>query len=131
MDTTLRRKVRSFLAFLGFPAYILHINDPYDISEYYKSKKEWGSADSSGVYAFYSKDSELLYIGESVNIGRGLADYFQNAEDKTGKSLSPESEGIKWVVTIGFQNNHWFLGPALERFLIHELKPKRNRTIKD
>ena len=127
----IEKKVTEFLEFLNLPQDILTIHQPYDTIEDYKSQKEWGSANLSGVYAFYSDSKELLYIGESVNIGGRLSSYFKYAHDGAGRAISPKSKGVRWVVIIGFTDDYWFMAPSLEHYLIYELKPKRNHTLKD
>lgn len=127
----LEKKVFEFLDFLNLPRDILTIHQPYDTIGDYKRQKEWGSAAASGVYVFYSEGMELLYIGESVNIGSRLAHYFQYAENGSGKAVSQKSKDVRWVVTIGLVDDYWFLAPALEHYLIYELKPKRNKTLKE
>ena len=127
----LEKKIFEFLNLLNLSRNILTIHQPYDTIKDYKRQKEWGSAASSGVYVFYSESMELLYIGESVNIGARLAHHFQYAENGSGKAVSPKSKDVRWVVIIGLVDDYWFLAPALEHYLIYELKPKRNKTLKE
>ena len=130
MTKLLKKKVNKFLKILRLDKDVIELNKPYDIINDYKQNKVWGSVDNSGVYIFYSSSGDLLYIGETINIGGRMSHYFKYAKDRSGKSISNKSKNVRWVVIIGFINKYWFLAPALEHFLIKELKPKRNINIK-
>jgi excinuclease UvrABC nuclease subunit len=130
MDEQLKQKVGEFLKKLNLPE-VCTINTPYDITKHYRRDNPWGSANQSGVYAFYSNSNELLYIGSSVNIGSRLGNYFQYSSiEGSAESTDIKSEDVRWVVTIGIKREYWFLSCALEQYLIYGLKPPRNKNFK-
>jgi len=131
MDKQLKQKVGEFLKKLNLSKDVCMINPPYNTIDDYKKKKSWESADRPGVYAFYSDSENLQYIGTSVLLGGRLGHYFKYSKiDGSGESKNPNSKDTKWVVTIGFEKDYWFLACALEQYLISKLNPERNKYIK-
>jgi len=91
---------------------------------------EWPNNGKYGVYLIMDKDKNVIYIGESINIGKRLSDYFQYSEDKSCKIVHNWSKTPKYVHTIAVSSETWFERLALEEFLIYNVKPIDNKKSK-
>ena len=69
------------------------------------------------------KDENVIYIGESKNIGKRLSDYFKYADDKSCQIMHNNwSKAPKYVCSIAVPGETWFERLALEEFLIYNVK---------
>ena len=80
----------------------------------------------SGVYLFYNKTGEVIYVGKTNNLRRRINSYFWN----TGESL----EKIKGILDDIFRIEYMIMGSELEAIveeynLIKKFKPKYNTQI--
>ncbi len=109
-------------------------NDTFVTDPEMRWDKQWPNSDSAGVYAIFSQDGTLLYIGKAWFIGRRLASYFQY-EFPTTKEKRCHVVHTQWtypptyVCTIAVPETSRFEACALEEYLIHELKPLDNIRI--
>lgn len=127
MTNLLLNKVNYFSSILKLDKNQIIINNPFDIKKDYD--QYWPSVDDSGVYAFYSEEGKLLYIGSTNNIASRMSGYFKYAKDGSGKPINKISRGTRWVVIIGFNKKYYFLAPALEQFLLNEVSTERNKSL--
>ncbi|QXP68636.1 GIY-YIG nuclease family protein [Polaribacter sp. AHE13PA] len=108
----------------------LSISNTYDLfpktKESYGWFNEWPNNGKYGVYLIMDKDKNVIYIGESSNIGNRLSDYFQYSEDKSCKIIHKWSTTPKYVCTIAVDSKTWFERLALEEFLIFNVQPIDN-----
>lgn len=88
---------------------------------------EWPNNGRYGVYLIMDKDENVIYIGESKNIGKRLSDYFKYADDKSCQIMHNNwSKAPKYVCSIAVPSETWFERLALEEFLIYNVKPIDN-----
>lgn len=88
----------------------------------------WPNADKRGVYLMLGDDDAVLYVGKASAdsyLGARLAAYFRYGEDRRCKFIY-EDWCPRYVVTIAVPDDSSFEAPALEEFLIRELRPPRN-----
>jgi excinuclease UvrABC nuclease subunit len=80
------------------------------------------------VYAIFSADETLLYVGKSGFIGDRLADHFR--KDANGACISPPlyrwSKDPIYVITIAAPEGKKFVASRLEEYLIERLQPCDN-----
>lgn len=84
----------------------------------------------AGVYAFLSKDLEVLYIGKaSMNhaIGYRLGSYCTYGEHKECKLKHTWAGEPRYIYTVSVPGKTRFEAPALEEYLIGEV-PTSNNT---
>lgn len=84
--------------------------------------------DEPGVYKFYDKDKNLIYVGKAKNLKKRVSSYFNkslNANRKTLKMVS-EIESIEFTI-VGSE----FDALLLENSLIKKNQPKYNILLKD
>jgi excinuclease UvrABC nuclease subunit len=115
---------------------LLHpsLQDLITISARYNLKddwpKTWPDNEKPGVYVLLDEQKEILYIGKSsVCIGSRLNAHFHYAQNRN--ECIPYSDAlsnIRFIWTVGFPRDKWFLSTALEEFLIAELDPKLNKV---
>lgn len=125
-----REELLNFFDIVGklkFEKVVCSISAPYDIETQFSSP--WPNNTLPGVYLFFSNSFDLLYLGESNYIGRRLNNYFNYSTDNNncGVPIKPESMNTRYIITIGLNNNYGWLSQSLEKYLIQELKPERNR----
>jgi excinuclease UvrABC nuclease subunit len=90
------------------------------------------NSDSPGVYLFCSGEGNFLYIGECLGkLGNRVWAHI----GKSGEANDPYPNAKSWIkeskpdiaiYTIALPEDHWFLAPALEKYLIKTLKPENN-----
>lgn len=80
-----------------------------------------------GVYKYFSKEKELIYVGKAINIRKRVSSYFTgiNLNNKTSELVS-RIEFIEFTIVDNEHNA--FL---LENSLIKQYKPKYNISLKD
>jgi len=112
------------------------ISNPYDLfpsenSEYIGWPSEWPNNDKHGVYLIMDKEFNVIYIGESANIGKRLGNYFQYSDDKSCKIVPSDwSVKPKYICTIAVDSQTWFERLSLEEFLIYNTQPIDNKKSK-
>ncbi len=81
-----------------------------------------------GVYQYYGKDKNLLYIGKAKNLKNRVSSYFSNFSQHTGKTrvLVKQIEDIQYIIT-----NNELEALLLENSLIKKHQPKYNINLKD
>lgn len=108
----------------------LNLSEPYDFSSDWPDKS-WYGATHPGVYIFAGEEGELLYIGKAScgrNIGNRLSAYWRHSPEKKPEPKTDEAVGVRFVLTITVPTGHAYEVPAIEEWLIRELKPLRNKT---
>jgi len=102
-----------------------------DPNKYFFEK--WPNADEPGVYVFISSaNKKPLYVGKSeAYLGNRIYSHLGKI-DKDDKKLFPHAEewakaNIEELCFITIPIQPFWLAPALESFLIHELKPEYNK----
>jgi len=109
---------------------ILSISKRYNIKKDFKNN-EYPSSTKPGVYLFFSKKMELLYIGSSNTLGIRLSSYFKfDISGNTSQAKKDEYKNYEWLITIALIDKFWFLASSLELFLIDKLRPKNNKINK-
>lgn len=83
--------------------------------------------DSPGVYQYYNKKRDLLYIGKAKNLKRRVSSYFNKQHDS--KRLRVLVSNIDTIETINVNSEYDAL--LLENNLIKEHKPRYNILLKD
>ena len=83
--------------------------------------------DSPGVYQYYNKKGDLLYIGKAKNLKRRVSSYFNKQHDS--KRLRVLVSNIDTIETINVNSEYDAL--LLENNLIKEHKPRYNILLKD
>ncbi|HTA26193.1 MAG TPA: excinuclease ABC subunit UvrC [Bacteroidia bacterium] len=83
--------------------------------------------DSPGVYQYYDKDGEIIYVGKAKNLKKRVSSYFQKNHD-TGKlyMLVRRIEKINYIVV----KTEWD-ALLLENSLIKKHQPRYNVMLKD
>ncbi len=118
------------LSSINFREVIANVSEPYDILRNFKST--WPNNELPGVYLFLSDSWDLLYIGESNELGTRLRKHFRYAANKKmGEPKTDEAKGTRFVITIGLKVDYGILAPALEKFLIKALHPQFNKIGKE
>lgn len=84
--------------------------------------------DLPGVYHYYGKDKQLLYIGKAKNLKNRVSSYFSNLSQHTGKTrvLVKQIDDIQYIIT-----NSELEALLLENSLIKKHQPKYNINLKD
>ena len=79
-----------------------------------------------GVYRYYDKDGELIYVGKAKNLKRRVSSYFN--KEQTGKTrvLVSRIADIKFIVVESESE-----ALLLENNLIKQYKPRYNIMLKD
>ena len=90
---------------------------------------------SRGIYRYYDKNNNLLYVGKAKNLKNRIRSYFKFA----GKEVTPSSNAssriqimvsqIAYIQTMLVPNQQEAL--ILENSLIKQLKPKYNILLRD
>lgn len=86
-----------------------------------KAKK----VDTSGLYIFFNAENEVIYVGQSKNLGSRIYTHFSNKGSHTRKFID-EVSFIKICDEVPLEELD-----LNESFLIDHLKPKRNRHTYD
>lgn len=81
-----------------------------------------------GIYKFYDKDNNILYIGKALNLKNRVKSYFNDSlyDRPYVKKMIPLIQKVEIVET-----NNEIESLVLESALIKELKPKYNSDLKD
>jgi len=92
--------------------------------------KAWPHCTRQGIYAICDDELYLLYVGKASmtnTIGCRLSNYFAYGEGKKCRVIHDSwSRKPRFVVTVAVPQRLSFEAPALEEFLIGELKPPDN-----
>jgi excinuclease ABC subunit C len=81
-----------------------------------------------GVYRFYNRQSEVIYVGKAKNLKARVSSYFNDLSGQNRKTTKMVSEITNIEFTIV---NSEFDALLLENSLIKEYKPKYNILLKD
>jgi|SRR4029079_10513646 len=94
-----------------------------------------------GCYALFESEA-LIYVGLGASRGnvaypgygitRRLMDHVISSDKNRGKdwsTLKPDWLNVSAIYTIGLRSEDVYLAPALESYLIRELKPPQNRNV--
>ena len=107
----------------------LKISDIYDLDTDWTNS--YPNASLPGIYVFFDRDGELLYIGKVSRknvLGKRLSAYFGHDDEGGWKLHKPhewEPYGFpKYICTIPLPADHSFEAPAIEEYLIAKLNPK-------
>ncbi len=84
--------------------------------------------DSPGVYRYYNRDEDLIYVGKAKSLKKRVANYFSKSAGINRKTLRMVSEIESIEVTLV---NSEFDALLLENNLIKENQPKYNILLKD
>ncbi len=84
--------------------------------------------DSPGVYRYFNKEDELIYVGKAKSLRKRVASYFNKAAGINRKTLRMASEIRQIEVTLV---NSEFDALLLENNLIKQNQPKYNILLKD
>ncbi|UII34230.1 excinuclease ABC subunit UvrC [Fulvivirga ulvae] len=83
---------------------------------------------SPGVYKFFNKDEELIYVGKAKSLKKRVASYFSKSHQLNRKTKKLISEIVSMEYTLA---NTEFDALLLENNLIKENQPKYNILLKD
>ncbi|MCS6973322.1 MAG: excinuclease ABC subunit UvrC [Cyclobacteriaceae bacterium] len=84
--------------------------------------------DSPGVYRFYNKDGQLLYVGKARSLKKRVATYFGNSKTLNRKTRQMVSETARVEFTVSASE---FDALLLENNLIKEHQPRYNILLRD
>ncbi len=87
--------------------------------EQYRAQCATGIFDQRGVYLLFDRNGALQYVGVAM---RCFHDRIWSHDDWIQR---------RWIDVIAFPDTCYFLGPALEFFLIARLHPPRNTQYRD
>ncbi len=83
--------------------------------------------DTPGVYQYYDKDGNLLYVGKAKNLKRRVSSYFNKTHESPRTNiLVKKIHDIKYIVVVTEED-----ALHLENSLIKEHKPRYNVMLKD
>ncbi|MDE7376275.1 MAG: GIY-YIG nuclease family protein, partial [Muribaculaceae bacterium] len=83
--------------------------------------------DTPGVYTYYDKDGNVIYIGKAVNLKRRVSSYFTHVHDSLRTNLLVRAiEDMSYIVVPTEQD-----ALNLENSMIKEYKPRYNVLLKD
>jgi len=106
----------------------LYLSEAYDLDKAYP-ETYWPFANLPGVYIIYARDLTLIYIGKasmSATLGTRLGSHFKNSPD--GSVIRPPGWGAaKFVQTVPLPRDHAFEAPAIEEYLLRELRTAENK----
>ena len=113
--------------FRGPKVETLRPSDPYDID--HDHPRQWPDATKPGIYAFFDKDRNLLYVGKASlgnAIGNRIGAHLSSNPKRPWMRLDDKSKDAQFIVTVATAADQAFVAAALEEFLIREFKPPRN-----
>lgn len=84
--------------------------------------------DSPGIYRYYNRDGELIYVGKAKSLKKRVSSYFNKQSQYNRKTEKLVSEIIKIEFTI---TNSEFDALLLENNFIKQNQPKYNILLKD
>lgn len=102
----------------------------YDLLSDWKLDVMLPYAEGKGVYAFFNKNEELLYVGKASlgnTLGRRVCSYFYAKPDRFGaKPRHPWTEKGRPRYALITATDFAFEAPSLEEYLIEALQPPEN-----
>ena len=107
----------------------LRQSKPYCMVKDWAEQTYYPSSHLPGVYAFLDRHGELIYIGKASGkntIAGRLGQYFRYGTKGTAVSRQRTRLHVAHIITIGLPEDRAFEAPAIEEFLIRELKPRDN-----
>jgi excinuclease ABC subunit C len=84
--------------------------------------------DSPGIYRYYNKEEELIYVGKAKNLKKRVTSYFTKQSQYNRKTEKLVSEIKKIEFTLA---NTEFEALLLENNFIKQYQPKYNILLKD
>ena len=84
--------------------------------------------DSPGIYRYYNRDGELIYVGKAKSLKKRVSSYFNKQSQYNRKTEKLVSEIAKIEFTI---TNSEFDALLLENNFIKQNQPKYNILLKD
>jgi|SRR5690606_33756384 len=135
------REVRTYQEHYRSPALTpFEIAAPYDLfpergAGSFSCQRQWPNSwlhpMRAGVYAFFSEDAKLLYIGKASfrsSISARLATYcgYQEGPGSPCKLSNHWKGSPRYVVIVAVPEETRFEASALEEFLISKLQPPEN-----
>jgi len=106
---------------------LITISSRYDLKSDWP--KTWPDNEKPGVYLLLDEQTNILYVGKSsVCIGSRLNAHFHYGAKRECVPYSDQLSSIRFIWTIGFSADNWFLSTALEEYLIAELDPDFNKV---
>lgn len=102
----------------------------YDLLSDWKLDLMLPYAEEKGVYAFFNKNDELLYVGKASHnssLGHRVCSYFYAKPDSCGaKPRHPWAEKGRPRYALITATDFAFEAPSLEEYLIEALQPPEN-----
>ena len=98
----------------------MHVDDPKEIVA--------TLPDSPGIYRYYNRDGELIYVGKAKSLKKRVSSYFNKQSQYNRKTEKLVSEIVRIEFTI---TNTEFDALLLENSFIKENQPKYNILLKD
>jgi len=94
----------------------------------FSKKQTYKIPDSPGVYKFFNKDNELIYVGKAKSLKKRVQSYFNKSSAPNRKTLRMvyETESIEITIV-----NSEFDALHLENSLIKKNQPRYNIRLKD
>ncbi len=83
--------------------------------------------DTPGVYTYYGKDGNVIYIGKAVNLKRRVSSYFTHAHDSLRTNLLVRAIADMSYIVVPTEQD----ALNLENSMIKEYKPRYNVLLKD
>ncbi|MCZ6743984.1 MAG: GIY-YIG nuclease family protein [Alphaproteobacteria bacterium] len=108
----------------------LEVSKPYDLKTDWPDR--WYLAAEQGVYLIFDENKHLLYVGKASmesNLGARLSSYFQYDPNNRNKCITNPrhdwgADKPRYVQAIAVEEP--FEAPALEEYIISQLKPPAN-----
>ena len=102
----------------------------YDLLTDWKPDITIPCAADKGVYAFFNKQEDLLYVGKashSDSLGKRICSYFHaETDDQGARPRHPWTANGRPRYVLITATYHAFEAPSLEEYLIQELQPPEN-----
>lgn len=83
--------------------------------------------DTPGVYTYYDKDGNVIYIGKAVNLKRRVSSYFTHVHDSLRTNLLVRAIADMSYIVVPTEQD----ALNLENSMIKEYKPRYNVLLKD
>lgn len=96
---------------------------PQGLSEFLTKKVLKKLPDDPGVYYFWDKEGELIYVGKSINIRQRVFQHLHNQSTRRSMEMKNQLADITWELT-----GNELIALLLESDEIKKHKPKYNRA---
>jgi hypothetical protein len=101
------------------PQILLAVDRQWSDEEYKARRPDGFPSRLRGVYLIFDSDEHLLYVGLAMSCFDSRVWDHDDDLDR------------RWTDIVPFDNEHIFLAPALEFYLIAKLKPPHNKVYSD